>query len=530
MHRKRGSITVFLALSLAGVMLITFLLLDMARLKGQRQKAETISDIAIMSVFADYNRYLWDNYSILAVDASYGTGGGADFAVMESRMGEYLLKNGTSPDTYGTDLYRLNTEKCEVVKYGLLTDQNGRAFLKQAALQQKYELPEQALDRLVDRNDQVTDDAGKNDTVDDLLQAGNDALKESEDLKKQASSGKKADRTAVSGDSVVRAVPLSAVVVDKKKTQGEVDLKGAKKAEDVENPMDDVTDWMNDSILSQVLPKSARISSQRIDLSNAVSRRTLAQGNNGSIESLNAAEKALFADYEKTHFSCYRNDLGHDGLKYEWEYVLCGKDSDKKNLTATVTRLLGLREAENMVSLLSDSSKVAQAEALAASIAGWTANPAIVEAVKWGLIASWAYTESVLDVRLLLSGGKVSLVKTASEWTTTNLLELASFFDVNKKAKECGYGITYEGYLLTMSALQTDKTLGLRGLDILENSLKLHEHYENSAMDQMVVSASIDYSFSSAPAFFSLFALSSETFPVLGIDTHREMSYLDRAD
>ena len=60
MHRKRGSITVFLALSLAGVMLITFLLLDMARLKGQRQKAETISDIAIMSVFADYNRYLWE--------------------------------------------------------------------------------------------------------------------------------------------------------------------------------------------------------------------------------------------------------------------------------------------------------------------------------------------------------------------------------------------------------------------------------------------------------------------------------------
>ena len=189
MHRKRGSITVFLALSLAGVMLITFLLLDMARLKGQRQKAETISDIATMSVFADYNRYLWDNYSILAVDASYGTGGGADFAVMESRMGEYLLKNGTSPDTYGTDLYQLNTEKCEVVKYGLLTDQNGRAFLKQAALQQKYELSEQALDTLVDRNDQVTDDAGKNDTVDELLQAGNDALKESEELKKQASSG-----------------------------------------------------------------------------------------------------------------------------------------------------------------------------------------------------------------------------------------------------------------------------------------------------------------------------------------------------
>lgn len=521
MRKKKGSITVFLALSLSSVMLITFLLLDLARLKGQRQKAEVISDIAAQSVFADYNRYLWDNYRILAIDASYGSGSGADFAVMESRMQEYLVKNGRSPDTYGTDLYQLITEKCEVSEYGLLTDQNGRAFLKQAALQQKYEVPVQIVDAAVDRNEKVADDSGKYERVDDLLQAGNDALKDTEGQKK-------AEKTTISGSMEVRATPLTAVVTDKKQ-QAVTDHKTSKKAENIENPMDEVTDWINDGILSQVLPKSAKISSKKIDLSDGVSKRILAQGNNGTATPLNAAEKVLFADYEKMYFSCYRNDLGHDGLKYEWEYVLCGKDSDKKNLTATVTRLLGLRETENMASLLADRSKVAQAETLAMSIAGWTAEPAIIEAVKWGLIASWAYTESVLDVRLLLSGGKVALVKSAAEWTTTNLSELSSFFDVNRKARECENGITYEGYMLTMSAIQSEKTLGLRSLDLMENSLKLHEHYRNSKMDQMVVSAEFDFSYSSDPAFFSLFALSSENFPVTEIRSHRQMSYLDEA-
>ena len=73
--KRKGSITVFISLSLAGVLLLFFLLLDLSRIYGQKQKADVVSDIAAQSVFADYNRYLWDNYRVLGVDASYGTGG-----------------------------------------------------------------------------------------------------------------------------------------------------------------------------------------------------------------------------------------------------------------------------------------------------------------------------------------------------------------------------------------------------------------------------------------------------------------------
>lgn len=489
--KRKGSITVFLSLSLASVLLLFFLLLDLSRIYGQKQKADVISDIAAQSIFADYNRYLWDNYRILGVDASYGSGGGADFSMMESRMQEYLLKNGMSTDTKGREFFQLATEKCEVTQYGFITDDNGRSFLKQAAKQQKFEVAQKALEKALDRNKETEDAAEESEDVDELIDKGGEAMTESESIE-------------------VEEIPEGM----------------EKPAEDEVNPIDQIKEWKDNGILSQVLPSSAKISDKKVDLSEAVSKRTLARGNCAASEKLSAVDRALFAEYEKTHFSNYRNDLGHDGLSYEWEYVICGEDTDKGNLSGVVTRLLGIREAANFVSLMADEAKVAQADTHALTLAGWTGNAAIVNAVFFGLIASWAYMESVLDVRLLLSGGKVSVMKSPAEWTTTDLLTLPQWFDVNKKAKEGANGITYEGFLLTMSALQTEKTLGLRSLDLLENSARLQGDYGNLRMDQVVVNAEFSYQYSSEPAFFSLFALSDQRFPALKLLRTREMTYL----
>ena len=205
--------------------------------------------------------------------------------------------------------------------------------------------------------------------------------------------------------------------------------------------------------------------------------------------------------------------------------MICGENSDRGNLAGVVTKLLALREASNYVSILEDNAKYMQADTHALALAGWTGNAAIISAVFYGLVASWAYIESVLDVRLLLSGGKVSIMKSPAEWTTTDLLALSQWFDVNKKAKECANGITYEGFLLTLSALQFEKTLGLRSLDLLENSARLQGDYKNLRMDQIVVNAEFSYQYSSAPAFFSLFALSDRNFPSLQIARNRKMTY-----
>ncbi|MQN02076.1 MAG: hypothetical protein DUD27_02795 [Lachnospiraceae bacterium] len=497
MKRKRkGSITVFISLSLASVLLLFFLLLDLARIQGQRKKADLISDIAAQSVFADYNRYLWDNYRILGVDASYGTGGGADFSLMESRMQEYLIKNGLSADTKGRDFYQLTTEVCEVSKYVFLTDDSGRAFLKQAAEQQKSEIAADAVKRTKDAIEQIKESRNENGDVEKMVDDGSSAMEKSAKNSETETQGNSEEYTKPGPDEV--------------------------------NPIEQIKEWKNNGILSQVLPSSTKISVKKADLSETVSKRTLSKGSKASEEKLSASEKILFAEYEKSHFSNYRKNLGHDGLNYEWEYVLCGKDSDKDNLASTVSKLLVAREVENYASLMADEGKIAQADTHALTLAGWTGNTAIINAVFWGLTAAWAYTESVLDVRLLLSGGKVSVFKSSDEWTTDNLLELADWFDVNKKAKECGIGIKYEDYLLILSGMQSQKTLGLRSLDLLENSVRMQRDYENLRLDQLVTGADFKYRYSSVPAFFSLFALSDRNFPTMKFEKTKKMTYLTK--
>ena len=74
----------------------------------------------------------------------------------------------------------------------------------------------------------------------------------------------------------------------------------------------------------------------------------------------------------------------------------------------TVDRLLLIRDGLNMASIMSMPDKQAEAEALAIAMAGASVNPAIIEAVKYGILAAWAYVESVLDIRALLDGDKIS--------------------------------------------------------------------------------------------------------------------------
>ena len=48
---------------------------------------------------------------------------------------------------------------------------------------------------------------------------------------------------------------------------------------------------------------------------------------------------------------------------------------------------------------------------IATSLAGFSGNPAVVKIVQIGVVAAWAYVESILDLRTLLSGGKFHSLK-----------------------------------------------------------------------------------------------------------------------
>ena len=189
-------------------------------------------------------------------------------------------------------------------------------------------------------------------------------------------------------------------------------------------------------------------------------------------------------------------------MKYEVEHLIAGKGSDSQNLAAVVGELLLIREAANYATICNSGVLLSQARGVAGTLS--SVNPAIEPVVEAAVIAAWAYIESVLDVRLLLSGGTVSLKKSADEWTS-DVLHLSSFINVNAKAKQCKGGISYEKYLIGFLAIKSNKTLGMRACDVMETALNSTEDYKNVKADNLMFYADVTMDYSADEMFLSLF-------------------------
>ena len=223
----------------------------------------------------------------------------------------------------------------------------------------------------------------------------------------------------------------------------------------------------------------------------------------GVADSSGVVNKALYIDYLVNNYSSYTNNLKHDGIQYEVEYLISGSESDVQNLASVVEQILLIREAANYATILDNPSLVAQADAVAHILAGFTFNEAIIQVVKYGLIAAWAYAESTLDVRTLLAGGKIPLIKTLDDWNS-DIYHLSTIADINTKAKESETGIGYKEYLMAFLALRSESTTGMRALDVMENALSNTEDYKNVKVDNMLYAAEMIVDFSSDEMFLSL--------------------------
>ncbi len=115
-------------------------------------------------------------------------------------------------------------------------------------------------------------------------------------------------------------------------------------------------------------------------------------------------------------------------LDYELEYILAGKESDRENMGAVADRLVLLRFVPNYAHLQSSAKKKGEARALAGTLCSLLAVPAVTEAAAQAILLAWAFGESVVDVRTLLKGNKVPLVKSEESWqlSLSGLMELGS--------------------------------------------------------------------------------------------------------
>ncbi len=139
------------------------------------------------------------------------------------------------------------------------------------------------------------------------------------------------------------------------------------------------------------------------------------------------------------------------------ENLIAGKNRDFDNLKHSVRILLFWREAADFAYLVSDEAKVAECEALATIISAILLCPALLDPLKWSMIFAWSFAEAISDMRILYTGGRVPLIKTAENWHIT-FLNLAFFRD--HLGGNGDSGLTYQDYLRMLLLLQSveDKT------------------------------------------------------------------------
>ena len=245
------------------------------------------------------------------------------------------------------------------------------------------------------------------------------------------------------------------------------------------------------------------------DFSNSLLKRDRNEGTNLEQEPINWQERVLFQQYLLTYMSYFQGEKEGRALSYELEYLIGEKSSDIENLKAVATKLLAIREAVNFIYLLSNPVKMAQAESVATLIAGASLNTVLIEAVKVGILTAWALAESILDVRALLSGKRIPLLKSDETWTT-ELAKLSEIMEGYPMAKESTWGLNYENYLGVLLLMEKEEEVAMRAMNAQEATVRMTYEDDAFGIDTLLVNTKVKIAYSYKPVFPFLQVIDAE--------------------
>ena len=484
--QAEGSLTIFSALSLLLILSFLLALLEGARVSGLKTMDTLAAETGMDSVASEYQAALWDKYHLLYLDGAYGS---EDFNrdKVTSHVMEHITAN--LPEEGEMNMFRTRLGNASLVEYTLATDNDGTGILHQAAAYMKEHLPEDIAGKMYQQYQEgkKTEKNGKTEySVEDADTAIQNAKKEREEAENAGQS------EGADGQETGEAV-----------TEPETSDQGGDNKEETDevSPLQLVLSLKQNAILGMTVSDTDALSDRAITLQETVSERQCETGisDNKNKDKLNWFDRVMVLEYIEEHFSDYA-EPGKGDLAYETEYILFGKDTDKKNLEATVERILLMREAANVTHIIADKEKLNQALVTATALAGFSGNPAVVKIVQIGVVAAWAYVESILDLRTLLSGGKIALIKNGTEWTA-DLKNLGEIVGNEWKAKECKEGFSYQTYMKQMLFAMQERKMAYRMMDIMELTIEKEQNSQNARMDHMIDTMVCELQFESEPLF-----------------------------
>ncbi len=435
-----GYLTVYAALTLTVMISLCLVLIEGVRRHTIAFETQCVMDIGMDSVLAEYHRVLLERYGLLMVDTSYGTDYPSYYNT-EQHLSEYLKRNlsyegcGFLPFFY-RDLLGMELQDVQVLKVSLATDDGGRVFQRRAVECMRSRLGLETVEKLLEWMEIVDGYGLLEEDVETQLDRVSEELQEYKDAEKH------------------------------------IGEEAWSKMETLD-PTEAVQAMRREGILKWVVKDVSQLSEAAVDLSQYISvryaRKEVNHGNYPQGEQLSLTDNILLLEYFLNYAGRYGKPMEDSLLQYQVEYLLCGKAGDRDNLRQTANLLCGIREAANVIYLLGDEAKRSEVEAAAAILSGIIAQPELQPLLETALILAWAYLESLYDVKALLAGGRVELLKTDENWHYS-LMNI--WTPLTETATGGGTGLSYEDYLRILLYVQSSELSTARFMDLVEMDVR----------------------------------------------------------
>lgn len=422
-RKEKGEITVLLSLFLLLLLIFVMAILESASIQIAKNIRRADVERAVESVFAEYQKELLREYDIFALDGTYETGSYGEDKIRK-RLG----------------IYGAVEDEAEIEGIRFLSDENGREFLIQIKhyMENRFGI----------------------DAIEDMTQKEEEIKRQEEEIKKYEEEQEKNDQML---DELLEQMP----------EEGGAD---AADGEETDNPLEILQNLKRKAIAEMVLPRDKKVSGKTVRGMDGVSVREKREGK-GSLPAVgedSTGERLYLLTYISEHFETYLKTDEERPLEYETEYLIGGQPEDMENLEIVLDKIKNIRFVPNYLYLQSDEEKKAEAKALAAVISTLLANPELIPVIQQGLLAAWAYGESIMDLRALAAGEKVPAIKTKETWklSLSNLLKLGTSEDAGTDSGEDD-GTDYEDYLKILLLMEKQDTITMRMLDLIEWNMQM---------------------------------------------------------
>lgn len=469
---ESGYITVYLTLTFAIILSLLLALVEGAAMGGARLQAELVADLGMDSVFAEYHRELFSQYGLLFIDDSYGTKKGS-ISKIEKHLQEYMSYN-MNPEKGlaiepGSNWIHLKNTYLEMEEAAFATDDSGAVWKAQAIdyMKSKYGI------------DIVKE-------IQNQLQTIEETQILSLDIPKSLSEYQKAFEETLKSEEITETY---------KETQNGFSYDLIR---------DFLDHFAGKGILSLAVSDSKSLSSAIMERKECLSYR-VQQGNIHKgvglpeyvEEPQGVVNELLFDEFLLQKYGFYGHEKENSHLKYQLEYILYGRDNDISNLRESAEKLLWLRSGANYLYLTTkDATKIKEVEFVSMAICTLLGIPKAAEVLSILIILLWVIAESTYDVKCLLEGGEVPLIKGKGEWkiSITGLV-CGDLWEKDEDVTKIS-GISYEEYLRIFLALMLNQeSKVMRSMDMAELDIRKTMGNEYFRIDQCVDYLKVTFGF-----------------------------------